>query len=56
MEKGDLSFLLQLIKSLEEYTKKLKTAYEKKDAEDFNKIKVEIVNLYTKMEEILNGK
>jgi hypothetical protein len=27
----------------------------KKDADDFNKIKSEIVNLYEKMEEILNG-
>lgn len=39
MEKGDISFLKQLVKSLEEAEEKLKKAYDKKDREEFNSVK-----------------
>jgi hypothetical protein len=39
MKKGDISFLSQLIKSLEDAESKLKKAYEKKDSDDFNEVK-----------------
>ena len=39
MEKEEAVFLRQLIKSLEESEKKLGDSYNKKDLEEFNKIK-----------------
>ena len=39
MEKEDVAFLKQLIESLEDSGKKLENAYNKRDANEFNKIK-----------------
>jgi hypothetical protein len=39
MERGDISFLKQLISSLEDAESKLKKAYEKKDIGEFNEVK-----------------
>ena len=39
MKKEDISFLKQLIESLEDSELKLEEAYEKKDVAEFNKIK-----------------
>lgn len=43
IKEGDLSVLNQLIKNLEDSYAKLKKFYDKKDSENFNKIKIEII-------------
>ncbi len=45
MEKEDIVFLSQLIKSLEDSEKKLEKAYEKKDSDEFNKSKKIMINI-----------
>ena len=40
MKKEDISFLNQLIRSIEESEIKLEEAYKKKDVDSFNKIKI----------------
>lgn len=39
MKKEDISFLAQLVESLEDSEKKLEEAYKKQDVDEFNKIK-----------------
>jgi len=39
MQKEDISFLKQLVKSLEEAEERLKKAYDKNDREEFNSVK-----------------
>jgi len=39
MKKEDISFLAQIVESLEDSQKKLEEAYQKQDAIEFNKIK-----------------
>lgn len=40
---AEISLLNQLVKTLEESFEKLKKAYERKDAENFNKLKVILI-------------
>ena len=53
MEKGDITFLKQLIKSLEDSEPKLEKAYEKESVESFNKIKSFMLNMQKQIEDIL---
>jgi len=52
MQKEDLEQLNQLISSLEESLIKLEISYDKKDFENFDKLKKFVLNLYTKISEI----
>ena len=51
MELEDLSFLLQKVDSLEKLSEKLEDFYEEKNANDFNKVKREMLAI---QEGILN--
>jgi hypothetical protein len=53
MQKGDISFLKQLIKSLEDAESKLKKAYEKKDSEEFNEVKSFMLKIQKQIEETI---
>ena len=53
MQRGDISFLKQLIKSLEDSESKLKKAYEKKDPDDFNELKSFMLKIQKQIEGIL---
>ena len=53
MQKGDISFLSQLIKSLEDAEPKLKKAYEEKDSDDFNEVKSFMLRVQRQIEGIL---
>ena len=53
MQKGDISFLKQLIKSLEDAEPKLKKAYEKKDSEEFNEVKSFMLKIQKQIEEVI---
>jgi len=39
MKRSDISFLMQLVESLEDSQKKLEEAYKSQDFEEFNKVK-----------------
>ena len=39
MKRSDISFLMQLVESLEDSQKKLEEAYKAQDFEEFNKVK-----------------
>jgi len=56
MKKERIPFLNQLIKSLEEGSSKLERAYEKKDYEEFNKVKKFMLNVQMKIDGVLNEK
>lgn len=51
--KEDVSFLNQLVKSLEEALVKLEESYEKKDYENFNMSKKFILQIQNKISEII---
>lgn len=53
MKREDISFLKQLIKSLEDAESKLKKAYEKKDSEEFNELKSFMLRIQKQIGEIL---
>lgn len=53
MEKEDISFLNQLVTSLEEARLKLEESYNKKDHEKFNKSRKLVLELQKKISEIL---
>ena len=53
MEKEDIEFLNQLVKSLEEAEPKLEEAYKNKDYETFNKLKKFILNIQKKIFEVV---
>lgn len=53
IKEGDIPILNQLIKTLEESYKKLGKYYEKKDSENFNKMKKEIILNQKKVLEIV---
>lgn len=53
MKKEDIEFLNQLIISLDDAGKKLEYFYNKKDAENFNKVKKFILQLQTKISETI---
>jgi len=53
MQKQNLIFLKQLVLSLEEAEEKLERAYDKKDFDEFNKIKKFILQTQKKISEIL---
>jgi len=53
MKKSDISFLKQLIDSLEESEKKLEDAYNKKDSEEFDRVKKFILKIQKQIEGIL---
>lgn len=55
MEKGEVSFLNQLVKSLEESEPKLKRAYEEGDSEEFNSVKSFILKLQKQIEETIKS-
>lgn len=48
----EISFLNQLLKTLEEAEPKLETAYERKDYTNFNKLKKLILQIQKKISEI----
>ena len=49
MKKGDNVVLTQLLSSLEEAELKLEIAYKKNEYENFNKLKIMILNLQNKI-------
>lgn len=53
MKKEDISFLNQLVKSLEEAMLKLEKAYGKKDYEEFNKSKKIMLRIQEKIQEMV---
>jgi hypothetical protein len=53
MKKEDILFLRQLVNSLEGSMPKLKKAYEKKDAEDFNETKSFMLKVQGQIDNIL---
>ncbi len=53
MKKGDISFLKQLVKSLEDAESKLKKAYEKRDVDEFNEVKSFMLKLQKQIADIL---
>ena len=53
MKKEDIIILSQLVKTLEEIEPKLEESYNKKDFEEFNKLKKLMLNLQKKVSIIL---
>jgi hypothetical protein len=53
MQKEDISFLGQLVNSLEDAEIKLEKAYRERDAEDFNEIKSFMLEIQKQISEIL---
>ena len=53
MQSGDIQFLNQLMRSLDEAGKSLEKAYERKDFEKFNKARKIILNLQKEISEII---
>lgn len=53
MKKEDISFLKQLVKSLEDAESKLKKAYEKRDTEEFNEVKSFMLKIQKQIKDIL---
>lgn len=53
MEKEEILFLDQLVKSLDEAEKKLEKAYEKKDYENFNKTKKIMLRIQNEISNML---
>ena len=53
MKKEDISFLSQLVNSLEDAELKLEKAYKSKDAEEFNKIKKFMLDIQKQISGIL---
>ena len=53
MEKEDVAFLNQLIKTLEEARKKIEKCYYEKEYEEFNKLKKIFLKTQLKISEIL---
>jgi hypothetical protein len=54
MKKEEVVFLAQLVKTLEEAGIEMESAYENGDSERFNKIKVFIIRINSKISEIIN--
>ena len=54
MNKGNILFLNQLVKTLEEAELKLEETYNKKDYENFNNVKKLVIQIQNKMSEVLN--
>ena len=52
MEKGDVEFLIQLVKSLENAELKMEEYYNKKDYENFNSSKKIIIRIQKKISEM----
>lgn len=52
IKEGDISILNQLVKALEDSYRKLEKYYEKKDSENFNKVKNEFIQTQRKILEI----
>jgi len=53
MEKRDIAFLVQLVKTLEEAESQLETSYSQKNHEKFNKIKKLMLSINEKMSGVL---
>ncbi len=53
LKKEDISFLNQLVKSLEESELKLEKAFEKKDSEEFNKSKKFMMKIQKQISEVI---
>lgn len=53
MERGEVEFLNQLAETLKETEKKLELAYQRKDVENFNKIKRFIFQIQEKISEVV---
>lgn len=53
MEKDDVSFLKQLVSSLEDAEDKLEEAYKKGDSEGFNKVKKFMLGVQRQIKEVL---
>jgi len=54
MQRSDISFLNQLIASLDESEEKLEEAYKKKDSEEFDRTKRFILKIQKQINEILS--
>ena len=54
MKKGDITFLLQAVTSLEQASKKIEESYSAKDEEKFNSTKKIMLILQGEMERVLN--
>lgn len=55
MQKEDISFLKQLVKSLEEAEERLKLEYDRKDSEGFNSTKSFMLKMQKQIEGILES-
>jgi hypothetical protein len=53
IKESDISFLNQFVKTLEDSFNKLEKAYNKKDSENFNKLKKIIVQTQGKISEVI---
>lgn len=53
IKESDISFLNQLVKTLEDSFNKLEKAYNKKDSENFNKLKKIVVQTQGKILEVI---
>jgi len=56
VKEGDVSALNQLTKETENSYEKLKEAYEKKDSENFNTMKKNIIQAQRKISQIVSSK
>jgi len=54
IKRGDIMFLNQLVKTLEEAELKLEEAYDEKNYESFNNVKKLIIQVQKKISEVLN--
>jgi exonuclease VII small subunit len=53
MRKEEIEYIIQIVKTLEEVIPRLETAYNKKDAETFNRIKKFILQAQRKVQEVV---
>lgn len=53
MNKGDIDFINQLVKSLEDSEVKLEEAYKQGDSETFNNIKRLMIKIYSQLKEVI---
>jgi len=53
MKRSDVSFLVQLVESLEDSQKKLEEAYKKQDFEEFNQVKKFMMGIQKQISDLL---
>jgi len=56
MKKEDISFVKQILNSIDENLENMKWSYKEKDSLNFNKYKKELIQLSEELENKINGK